>query len=58
MKQGYTRKEALEIEKKLEENGWKVEMNNLYAIKKDSSLFWYEYDEDTPIIQMEIFLHL
>lgn len=52
MKQGYTRKEALEIQKKLEDNGWKVEINNLDAIKKDDSAFWYEYDEDFPLLSI------
>lgn len=48
---GFTKKEAQEIEKKIEDMGWKVEINNLDAIKHDDSVWWYEYDEYAPVLK-------
>ena len=43
MDKGFTKKEAMEIEKKVKEKGWKVEEDKLYAIKKDNSAWWWQY---------------
>lgn len=53
MGEGYTKAEAKEIQKQIEEMGWSVEMNNLDAVKRDDSVWWYEYDIDSPILSVE-----
>ena len=42
-KEGYTTKETEEIANKLEKDGWKVKTNMLNAVKKDDSVWWYEF---------------
>ena len=51
--EGFTTAEAEEIGKKIESIGWKVEINNLDAVKHDDSVWWYEYDSGAPILSVE-----
>jgi hypothetical protein len=52
MDKGFTKKEISDIEKKITSFGWKIEINNLDAINKDDSIWWYEYDEYAPILRI------
>lgn len=47
MKKGFTKDEAMEIEKKVKAKGWKVEEDDLYAINKDDSIFWWQYTDSS-----------
>ncbi len=47
MKKGFTKKEAMEIEKKVKAKGWKIEEDDLYAINKDDSIFWWQYTDSS-----------
>jgi hypothetical protein len=51
--EGYTSKEAKKIQDKIEKLGWEVVINNLDAVKKDDSIYWYEYDDYAPILLLE-----
>ena len=53
MSEWFNKKEAQEIEKKIERLGWEVEINNLDAIKHDNSIWWYEYDMNAPILSVK-----
>jgi hypothetical protein len=52
MDKGFTKKEISDIEKKITSFGWKIEINNLDAINKDDSTWWYEYDEYAPVLMI------
>ncbi len=52
MDKGFTKKEISDIEKKITSLGWEIKINNLDAINKDDSTWWYEYDEYAPVLMI------